>query len=78
MLKGKPYLLHDRDPLFTAEFLRTLADGGVASVKLPAAESQSELPRPTVGTDHQGILPGADDLVRRRGGAESDCRIHRA
>jgi hypothetical protein len=35
MLKGKPYLLHDRDPLFTAEFLRTLADGGVASVKLP-------------------------------------------
>ena len=35
MLKGKPYLLHDRDPLFTAEFLRTLADSGVASVKLP-------------------------------------------
>src|SRR5579871_115765 len=33
---GKRYLIHDRDPLFTAEFLATLADVGVKSVKLPA------------------------------------------
>jgi hypothetical protein len=26
ILKGKRYLIHDRDPLFTAEFLQTLAD----------------------------------------------------
>jgi transposase InsO family protein len=32
---GKQYLIHDRDPLFTAEFLRMLADVGVKSVKLP-------------------------------------------
>jgi hypothetical protein len=25
LLNGKRYLIHDRDPLFTAEFLRTLA-----------------------------------------------------
>jgi len=35
ILNGKRYLIHDRDPLFTAEFLRMLADVGVKSVKLP-------------------------------------------
>lgn len=35
LLTGKRYLIHDRDPLFTAEFLAILADAGVKSVKLP-------------------------------------------
>ncbi len=35
IVKGKRYLIHDRDPLFTAEFLSMLADVGVKSVKLP-------------------------------------------
>lgn len=35
ILKGRRYLVHDRDPLFTSEFLRLLADSGVRSVKLP-------------------------------------------
>jgi putative transposase len=35
ILNGKRYLIHDRDPLFTAEFLAMLADAGVKSVKLP-------------------------------------------
>jgi putative transposase len=35
LLEGKRYLIHDRDPLFTAEFLSTLAEVGVESVKLP-------------------------------------------
>ena len=35
ILNGKRYLIHDRDPLFTAEFLKMLADTGVQSVKLP-------------------------------------------
>jgi transposase InsO family protein len=34
-LMGKRYLIHDRDPLFTAEFLETLEISGVKSVKLP-------------------------------------------
>ena len=33
-LVGKRYLIHDRDPLFTAEFLATLETSGVKSVKL--------------------------------------------
>jgi putative transposase len=35
LLAGKRYLIHDRDPLFTDEFLRTLKDADVESVKLP-------------------------------------------
>jgi putative transposase len=35
ILVGKRYLIHDRDPLFTAEFLNMLGDSGVKSVKLP-------------------------------------------
>jgi putative transposase len=35
ILAGKRYLIHDRDPLFTADFLNMLADAGVKSVKLP-------------------------------------------
>ena len=36
LLQGKRYLIHDRDPLFTTEFLTMLSASGVASVKLPA------------------------------------------
>ena len=35
LLTGKRYLIHDRDPLFTDEFLGMLKDAGVQSVKLP-------------------------------------------
>jgi putative transposase len=35
ILTGKRYLIHDRDPLFTAEFLSMLASVGVQSVRLP-------------------------------------------
>jgi transposase InsO family protein len=35
LLRGKRYLIHDRDPLFTRAFLSTLQDGGVQSVRLP-------------------------------------------
>ena len=33
--KGKRYLIHDRDPLYTQEFLNMLADVGIESVRLP-------------------------------------------
>ena len=35
ILGGKRYLIHDRDPLFTTEFLATLEAAGIKSVKLP-------------------------------------------
>ena len=35
ILNGKRYLIHDRDPLFTTEFLNRVADVEVKSVRLP-------------------------------------------
>jgi Integrase core domain. len=35
ILKGKRFLIHDRDPLFTAEFQDILASVGIKCVKLP-------------------------------------------
>lgn len=35
LLIGKRFLIHDRDPLFAAEFLNILAHVGIKSVKLP-------------------------------------------
>jgi hypothetical protein len=32
---GKRYLIHDRDPLYTKDFLAILASSGIKSVKLP-------------------------------------------
>jgi transposase InsO family protein len=32
---GKGYLLHDRDPLYTKDFLTILGGSGIESVKLP-------------------------------------------
>src|ERR1035437_754363 len=35
ILTGKRYLIHDRAPLFTAEFLNMITEAGVESMKLP-------------------------------------------
>jgi transposase InsO family protein len=35
LLAEKRYLIHDRDPLYTTEFLSILSDMGIQSVKLP-------------------------------------------
>ena len=65
LLTGKRYLIHDRDPLFTDEFLSTLKDGRRPIGEAATAKSQSERLRGTICTQHQGILPGAADPVRR-------------
>jgi hypothetical protein len=42
LLTGKRYLIHDRDPLFTAEFLHILADSWREIGEITASVSQSE------------------------------------
>lgn len=34
-LKGKRFLIHDRDPLYTTAFRKTLKDGGIRTLKMP-------------------------------------------
>lgn len=48
-LKGKQYLIHDRDPLFTAEFRDTLAAAGVKSVSVPIVNPE---PYENIGVAH--------------------------
>ena len=62
LLAGKSYLIHDRDPLFTAEFLGILADSGVKSVKLPPRSPN--LNAHAERFDHKGILPEQNDPIR--------------
>jgi transposase InsO family protein len=77
MLNGKRYLIHDRDPLFTAEFLKMLADVGVKSVKLPPRSPNLNAHAERFVADHQRILPGADDPVWRGVVADSHSQLRR-
>ena len=65
ILVGKRYLIHDRDPLFTAEFLNMLGDAGVKSVKTATAITEIECLRRTLCPQHPRVLHRASDLVRR-------------
>ncbi len=65
ILNGKRYLIHDRDPLFTTEFLDMVAD-------------ESECARREIRADHQGILSGADDPVWRGVIADRHAQLRRA
>ncbi len=43
LMKRKRYLIHDRDPLFTAEFLSTLAEDGFFVGQLYPAQMNGRL-----------------------------------
>jgi hypothetical protein len=47
ILTGKRYLIHDRDPLLTAEFLNMISDSGVKSVNLPPTRTRGDLSVPS-------------------------------
>ena len=44
-LVGKRDLIYDRDPLFTTEFLETMAPSGVQSVQLPGFYRRAKIPK---------------------------------
>jgi hypothetical protein len=78
ILIEKRYLIHDRDPLFTTEFLNMIADAGVQSVKLPPSIPQSERLRGEIRAQHQGVLPESHDLLRRGVVADSHSKLRRS
>jgi putative transposase len=65
ILNGKRYLIHDRDTLFTAEFLDILASAGVKSVKLPPRSPNLNAYAERFVRTIKEILLGAHDLFRR-------------
>ena len=78
LLTGKRYLIHDRDPLFTAEFLNIAAGFGREIGEITTSVSESERLRGAICSDYKGILPRQNDPVRRRCIAKICSRIHRA
>lgn len=75
ILKGKRYLIHDRDPLFTSEFLQSLKEPALNRSNY-LHEAEFERLRGAVCTHDQGILPGAVDLIWRRLDSSCRSRIH--
>ena len=71
-LIGKRYLIHDRDPLFTAEFLEILKSTGV---KLPPCSPNLNAYAERFVRTIKGVVPGKNDSVRRRLRAEGHPRI---
>jgi hypothetical protein len=68
ILVGKRYLIHDRDPLFTAEFLSMLLTSGVKSVKLPPRSPNLNPYAPAVRATPsriRGVTDGHHALVQR-------------
>jgi putative transposase len=62
-LAGKRYLIHDRDPLYTKEFLSIVAGCGIDSVKLPPrSPNLNAYAERFVRTIKEGCLT-PDDLV---------------
>ncbi len=66
--KGKRYLIHDRDPLYTRDFMNLLVGAGIESVKLPPRSPNliAYAERFVRTINDQGKLFGSDDLLWRR------------
>ena len=56
-LRDARFLIHDRDPLFSASFCATLGAVGVETVKLPVRSSEFERLRRTLCAVHQKRVP---------------------
>ncbi len=69
-LLGKRYLIHDRDPLFPAEFLKNHSGKWDRIREIAAALAEFECPRQAICPNDQAVLLGTDDCVRRRFFAE--------
>jgi putative transposase len=69
-LIGKRYLVHDRDPLFPAEFLAILKSAGIPSVKLPPHSPNlnahaERLVRTIKGSCLERMILFAEDSLRK-------------
>ena len=71
LLAGKRYLIHDRDPLFTAEFLGNASRRRCGISGAAAPKAQSERARRKICAQYQRTLSGTADPVRRKFVADS-------
>ena len=74
-LRGKRFLIHDRDPLFTRGFCELLQNAGVTSVRLPPRRGESERVRGTFRALDQIRVPESIGDPRRAPPPASDRGI---
>ena len=77
VLNRKSYLIHDRDPLFTAEFHSLLASVAVKCVKLPSAVTEPKCIRRAFCTHDQGVVFRSTRSVWREVIAHVGARVLR-
>jgi hypothetical protein len=63
LLSGKRYLIHDRDPLFTAEFPVSSLGRGYRIDEVATAVAEPEQLCRALRPHHQTVLPRTNDLV---------------
>ena len=63
-LLGKRYLIHDRDPLFTAEVRELLRDAGVTPLRLPAKSPNLNAYAERFFLSNRGCTPGVSRPYR--------------
>jgi hypothetical protein len=71
-LRGKRYLIHDRDPLFTAAFRATLRAAGVTCLKLPPrSPNLNASPRDLCSRSSPSAWPSSFHSVSATSGSRS-------
>jgi len=78
ILNGKRYLIHDRDPLFIAEFLDLLGSVGVKSVKLPPRSPNLNAHTERFVRTIKEPCSGPDDAVWRGGTEDRHFAIRKS
>ena len=61
--EGKRYLIHNRDPFYTQQFLNMLGEAGIESVKLRPRAPNLKRIRGALRKNYQGSLFGSDDFL---------------
>jgi putative transposase len=70
--KGTRYLSHDRDPLFTLEFVKVLGEAGLTPIKLPLRSlNVNAYAKRFVRTINESCLSACSSSARARFGEPS-------
>ena len=76
-LRTTRFLIHDRDPLFSASFRATLSPAGVETVKLPQ-ESEFERSHGALCSFDKTRVPQQNDSARRESSSYGRSRLRRS
>ena len=77
-LRTTRFLIHDRDPLFSASFRATLSPAGVETVKLPARSPNLKRSRGAICSFDKARVSQQDRSARRESSSHRGSRLRRS